>query len=151
MALYLGTQKVSLMSYANLSSGHSNYITGTAMSNDDGVVTFSELPFIPKIIAIWNIVEKDLKAEAEQEGQEWEEGYVQYIYEGIMLFAIYQDGTWVSQGMGHGSGEAYISNASVSYGSCVTSDGNTYYYRISRDENDGHKYGNTTFNYTICG
>ena len=153
MSLYLGTEKVGITFLSKVTDliPSGNFASGDAWSDDDGIVTFPELSFTPNMIALWNVQERDLREEAEANGEEWDDSYVQYIYEGTMVFAIYQDDTWISQAMGGQSAEMYISNASHGYPPCVTSNGNIYSYRLARAPEDGQKYGRKAFKYIICG
>lgn len=160
MSLYLGDQKLAL----SISHTYTNYITGTAMSDNDGVITFPKVDFTPIMIAIWNVVERDLKQEYIDSGQgeKWDESWVRYVQTGIMLFAIYCDGHWVSQGLTERSAGTYISNDSFSYGSCISVNDDIYSYRLARvpnstmegfeHEEDGPRdITNATFNYIIFG
>ena len=147
MALYLGSEKLGV----TIARG-ANCATGTVTADDTGTVTFPELSFVPKMIAIWNVTQRDLKAEYEAGGEYWEEGYVQYIHTGIMLFAIYQDDTWVSQGIDGNSSGSYISNETWVAGSTVdfNSENNCYSYRIER-KRQTQEYTGEIFNYAIYG
>jgi hypothetical protein len=139
------------------------YTTGTLMSGSDGVILFPELNFTPKMITVWNIVGKDLKAEAEAEGGEWDDSYVRYVHDGIMLTAMYiDDETWVSQVVVGSSGETMI-NASADldqdgeasnypYGECaIHFDGKNYYYRLYRGAGAPECVAEVEFNYVIYG
>lgn len=147
MALYLGSNKVGVTIPRT-----PNQLTGTVTSDSNGIVTFPELSFTPKIIALWNITKEDLKISAEEDGEEWDDTYARYVYVGSMLFAFYQDGLWISQGFMDNSGSVNISNASVSGGSCVSVNENIYSYRLGRYSSLlGDNIANTTFNYAIYG
>lgn len=150
MALYLGSEKLEL-AIAEYSNSSSLCLTGTAISDSNGVVTFPQLDFTPKLIAVWNITKRDLKAEAEANGEDWDDSYTQYIYNGSMVFAVYQDGVWVSQGLTGMSGEVFISNATFDSGSGISVNNNTYSYRIMRNTQDGEVVANELFNYAIYG
>jgi hypothetical protein len=52
MAIYLGGQKVGAILTNKV---FPNSLTGTAISDDDGIITFPELNFTPKIITVWNV------------------------------------------------------------------------------------------------
>lgn len=149
MALYLGSEKVGV----TIARGKSaiNYATGTVTADDSGIITFPELSFVPTMIVVWNVTQHDLKAEAEEEGSEWEEGWVQYIHTGIMLFAVYQDDTWVSQGLASESGGAFVSSETYNSGSTVSFANNRYSYRILRNPAQTAYYDGEIFNYAIYG
>lgn len=149
MALYLGNEKLGV----TITRGKSdiNYASGTAKANSSGVIVFPELSFTPKMIAVWNVVQRDLKAEAEADGNEWEEGWVRYVHSGIMLFAVYQDETWVSQGLAADSAGVFISSETYAAGSTVNFSNNQYSYRILRSPEQTPEYDGETFNYAIYG
>lgn len=152
MSLYLGSDKLSLAisSFSNADESASGYVTGVAISDSDGVITFPELSFTPTMIAVWNVRQLDLKEQAEANGEDWEDGYVRYVHEGTMLFAIYQDNTWVSQGLTGMSGQVFISNHTRDFGSCVSVDNGIYSYRLSRYPGDSDG-ANELYHYIICG
>lgn len=160
MALYLGTEKINLSS---LVEKHINYKTGTVMSNDNGQIQFPALDFEPKLIAIWNVSTID----------QWEDAdpaeCVRYLTTGIMLFAIKQNGIWISQGAQNNSGGVYITNASAELGQFdnllpghsftnVFFDGESYVYSLYRSdypiedgEDSPYDLTNTEFHYAIYG
>ena len=144
MSLYLGSEELSL-AFRN----YSNILKGTVESDENGVVTFGSLPFTPSLIAIWNIKQIDLK-EGLGEDEEWDEEWIRYTYEGIALFAFYHEGIWFSQCYQGASGETYLSQASITYGSCVEINNGIYSYRIQRQP-PADVGTNETFNYLICG
>jgi hypothetical protein len=121
------------------------------VANDDGIVTFPELSFTPTLIAVWNAEKYDLKAEAEANGDEWDPSCMPVTVVGFMVFAVYKDDIWITQGLRSESGEAYISNQTADARSGVTVDGNTYSYRIMRHTNDGGLIAGEVFNYAIFG
>ena len=149
MALYLGGKKLG----ATISRGKSDIhcATGTVQANNSGVLTFPELSFTPTMIVVWNVKQRDLKAEAEAEGIQWGQDWVRYIHSGIMLFAVYQDNTWVSQGLATESSGMFISNETYEAGSNVSFANNRYSYRVLRDNEQTQEYDGDTFNYAIYG
>ena len=156
MALYLGGEKLAPTFMKTIGGGGGpsmgeNYATGTAVADDDGIVTFPELSFTPKLIAVWNAEKYDLKAEAEANGDEWDPDRMPVTVVGFMAFAIYKDDMWITQGLRSESGEAYISNQTADARSGVFVDGNTYSYRIVRYTSDGCVIAGETFNYAIIG
>lgn len=153
MALYLGSEKLAITTHKIFERGivSDNYASGTVISNSDGVITFPELDFTPIFIAVWNLKLIDLKAEAEENGGDWEDDFVRYIHKGIMLFAVYQDGIWVTQSLHTQSGSMYISNESHSYGSSITQNGNVYVYDLNNRNDQTHTGVNEEFTYVILG
>jgi hypothetical protein len=143
MALYLGTEKI-----APIVNGGTNCKTGVATSNSNGIVTFPALNFTPSLIAMWNVQ------------QEVNDGDVPYLYTGVMLFAINQNGYWISQAVESASGGAFIANGTATGGtgeffpdkpsSCISVNGNIYSYQIAR-EADHPEFTNTEFHYAIYG
>ena len=153
MGLYLGGEKFAgvITRIVNSSTDSTNSLSGFTQSDENGIITFPELNFTPKLIAVWNINRRDLKAEAEA-GEDWDESLVRFVYEGFMVFAIKSQGVWISQGLTQNSGEVYISNASYSFGSCVSVQDNIYSYRLGRDnETSSSFFANADFNYIIYG
>lgn len=153
MALYLGEQKVGMgfVGRVEIPVPTGNYASGTAVADDNGVVTFPELGFTPKLIALWNVYQRDLKEEAEAEGWDWEEDWVRYVHSGFMLFGIYQDDTWVTQALTSNSGEALISNETWSAGPAVSVSNNRYSYSVAKLEQYSDYFAGETFNYVILG
>lgn len=149
MALYLGSEKIDVASASGRSDVY--YAAGTVKANDAGVLVFPELPFTPKMITVWNVTQHDLKAEAEATGEDWEDGWVRYVHSGIMLFAVYQDDTWVSQGLASSSSGAFISSETYLAGSTVSFKNNRYSYRILRDPEQTAEFDGEIFNYAIYG
>lgn len=155
MALYLGKEKIAPILKSDAASNSVKYITGTATSDEYGVITFPELDFTPTMIAVWNVVEIDQKANAEEDGEEWDDSYTQYTYNGVMLLAVYHNGQWFSQVANSNSGQSYISNASYGYydgGAAIEFDGNVYIYNIDKGViNNNYSLGDMEFNYAIYG
>lgn len=109
MALYLGREKIAV----SIPTETQKFVGGTIDSNEYGEVYFPQLHFEPKLIALWNVEPLDLKEDAEQDGEGWDESYeVLSGSSGFMLFAIYKDGRWYSQSLGTDSGAIYITNES---------------------------------------
>lgn len=143
MALYLGTEKIAPIIHAG-----TNCKTGVATSDNNGIVTFPALNFTPSLIAMWNVQ------------QEANDGDVPYLYTGVMLFAINQNGYWISQAVESSSGTTYIANASATGGtgeyfpdapaSSISINGNVYSYQIARATNFP-EFTNTEFHYAIYG
>lgn len=143
MALYLGTEKI-----APIVQVSTNCKTGVVTSNDNGIVTFPALNFTPNLIAMWNVQ------------QTANDGDVPYLYTGVMLFAINQNGYWISQAVVSESGGAYIANGTATGGtgeffpdkpsSCISVDGNVYSYQIARSAGNP-EFTNTEFHYAIYG
>lgn len=108
MALYLGSNQVApSMAFERFCK------TGTVVSNESGTVVLPRVNFEPKLIAIWNISKIDQWAEAEADGES-PEGYdVRYLYDGIMMFSINQNGTWFSQYTRGNSGDIRIQSGSA--------------------------------------
>lgn len=110
MALYLGREKIAV----SIPTETQKFVGGTIDSNEYGEVYFPQLHFEPKLIALWNVEQLDLKEDAENGGEEWDESNeVLYGSTGFMLFAIYKDGRWYSQSLGTDSGTIYITNDSI--------------------------------------
>lgn len=170
MALYLGKQKVSAKVGVRFTPKDSlHYATGTIMSDDNGVITFPELGFTPKIITIWNVSQRDLAEEWEEANpdEDYPEDYCQYSFEGTMLMAVNIDGTWISQGLSDDSGSVAITNASWngvnhtsnSPATGITFNDGIYSYYLNRHytedfagkENTYFDITNTRFNYAIYG
>ena len=156
MALYLGGQRVAPTNSVSIPVPVpiNGAVTGEADVDENGILHFPKLYFTPKMIVVWTIEARDLKQEALNSGEEWEEGMVRYIYNGIMLTAINIDGLWITQGLTGKSGEVVISNASWKVGSLVSFNGSNYSYDLTRYDgypNDSiHEgYDPSTFNYAI--
>ena len=160
MALYLGREKMAPILKGGAVSSGISCATGTVTSDEYGVITFPELDFTPTMITVWNVEKRDLKAEAEEGGEEWDDSCVRYVYDGLMLMAINQEGVWISQGLCGGSGEVNITNASATGGtqeflpeessSGISSNGNVYSYMLGRY--NGYGMGaNIELNYAIYG
>lgn len=154
MALYLGGQRVAPAKAVPISVPVNGAVTGQANIDKNGVLTFPKLDFTPKMIVIWNIEARDLKQEALIEGEEWEDDWVRYIYQGAILTAINIGGIWISQALHDVSGETIVSNATRDAGSMISFDGEHYSYQINRyggypDNFDGYTQDWTTFNYAI--
>lgn len=107
MALYLGSNLVSpSMAIERF------YKTGTVISDEYGSVILPKVNFEPKLIAVWNISEVDQWEDSEAENPE--ETYdVRYLYDGIMLFSVKQNGTWFSQYTRGNSGDLRIQSGSA--------------------------------------
>lgn len=162
MALYLGSEKVSATLGGSLPSGI-KCVTGTATSDNYGIVTFPELDFTPAMIAVWNVKKIDWA----EKDEDWDGTKVQYTHVGVMLMAINQNGTWISQGIMDNSGGIQITNSSGKGGtqeflptesaSGISVNGNVYSYLLCRysdqifGENGNHDITNTEFNYAIYG
>lgn len=155
MALYLGNQRVAPMHKVSIPTPVSAAtVTGQADIDENGILTFPKLDFTPKMITIWNIEAIDLKQEALENDTEWEDGWVRWVYNGVILTAINIEGIWISQGLMYGSGEVTISNATRDVASLIHFDGEHYSYDITRypgypDENMHNGYDFTTFEYAI--
>ena len=153
MALYLGSEKLGVTIPVSVGGSDSSSgvpcATGTVVVDDGGTLTFPELDFTPNLIAVWNITTRDLKAEAEENGEDWDDSYVRYVQEGLMLFAIYNNDVWVSQITKMGSNEAYISNESFNIGSAISVSNNQYHYYI--DDSGSDEFIGAEFNYAIYG
>lgn len=153
MALYLGEEKLATSNtiYVEMPVPTSNCKSGIVTSDEDGIVTFPELDFTPNLIALWSVKKVDLKAEAEAAGDEWEDGWLQYMYVGCMFMGVYHDNTWITQSAASESGTMFISNESFSVGSMVSVEDGRYTYRLARDISDRHCFADVTFNYAIYG
>lgn len=163
MAVYLGSERVGVAVYKK-SNEKAKIKSGKVTSDENGVVTFPKLNFTPNMIVVWNVRVRDLSGDYEENyGEPLPEDYVRYIHEGVMLFAINQDGIWVSQGMIGNSGETNISNASWNGGtgelkpqgyssSGISINDGIYSYQLSRygDQVDDSII-DTEFNYAIYG
>lgn len=165
MAVYLGSERVGVtLLKKNTSASGVKYAGGKVTSDENGVVTFPQLDFKPNMIVVWNVSVRDLSKNYEQEnGEPFPTDYVRYVYEGTMLFAINQNGVWISQGMGGNSGETHITNASYNGGtgefrpqdtssSGISINDGIYSYQLSRygDQVD-NRIIDTEFNYAIYG
>jgi hypothetical protein len=140
MAFYLGKNKICtvLMRGANSNDDGVKCVRGTVIVDDDGVVTFPELDFTPKLFAVWNIME----LQWDDEGADWP------CFNGTMLFAVYTDLGWVAQASKSNSGDAYIANATYDLGpDTITYDGYVYKYKV---DYSGSMTG-TELNYVIYG
>lgn len=164
MALYLGSQKVGITTLRGGSSGGINYASGKVTSDDNGVVTFPQLDFTPTMIVVWNVSVRDLSENYEEEnGEPFPEDWVRYLHQGIMLFAINQEGMWISQGIRGNSGDTNITNSSWDGGtgefkpqgyssSGVSINDGIYSYQLCRFTGEVEDYiMNTEFNYAIYG
>ena len=158
MALYLGSEKlgVTIPVPVGGSDGSSGVhcATGVVTVDDDDIIRFPELDFDPTLIAVWNVTERDLKEEAEDEGEEWNEDYVQYVQEGLMAFAIYDSNIeeWIVQVLKGGSGQAYIANESFQMAGDnipVYMEANGYCYNLDPFGDEG--IAGMEFNYAIYG
>ena len=150
MAVYLGSEKVGVVL-----EKQKHFASGTVTSDANGVVTFPELGFEPVQITIWNIKQTDHKAMFEAgETDDWEDYYVRYTYDGVLLTSIKQlDGVWISLSTISNSGSVVISNASFSAngeGRIFEHDGN-YSYHTNRVDGTAANFPNTEFNYAIYG
>ena len=155
MAMYLGTQKV------NNAAPGLKYATGTSMVTDGGELVIPRpKDFTPHTIIVWNAKRID----------QWEEhgesnDYMQFLYEGIILTALYMNGEWVSQALASASGDIYLANASASGGvgddspdnappSAIYEDSSCYIYYILRatalNENST-AFSGERFNYALYG
>lgn len=63
-----------------------------------GIITFPKLNFTPKSITVWNITPRDLKEEYEADNNEepWDDSWVRYTYEGVLLTAVYDNNMWIA-------------------------------------------------------
>lgn len=162
MALYLGSEKLGVT--IPVSVGGSSGVpcaTGTIVSDENGVITFPELDFTPKIIAVWNVEQVDLMEL--QGGTEWDESSVRYIQRGIMLLSVFDKNMWFSQVMYSNSDSmvASISGESADLDGDYEADNlplgalaisvvdNRYRYHLHRRTVD--EVANTEFNYAIYG
>lgn len=151
MALYLGSEKLGVTIPCSVGAP---FATGTVTSDSDGVIRFPELSFTPKIIAVWNAQQRDLKEETESKGEEWADGWVRYIQEGTMLFAVYHNGVWIAQMLKTGSGCTYIANESFDtqngfFDFPIYTEENCYCYSLDPKGEDHVE--NMEFNYAIYG
>lgn len=162
MALYLGSNKVSASIAQNTNSVNNgiNCVRGTVISDSQGVVTFPELDFTPSLITVWNITRVENGDGVND---------VLYLYEGLMLMAINNNGYWISQGVTDNSGEVHITNATAMAGtgeffpenasSGISVNGNIYSYQLGRVSSVANTYDNDSyfdltnkvFNYAIYG
>jgi hypothetical protein len=91
------------------------------------------------------------------EGEEWDDSWVRYTYEGLILTAIYENNTWFSQALLHGSGEIALANASYNTSSGVRELNGLYQYVLNRDEGEVNEddefydLTNTEFHFAIYG
>lgn len=95
---------------AGAATGTQSY-HGKATINS-GTLTTDILPFKPQVIVLWNIRKKDMA----EEDPDWDpdQYWIRYFHTGVMFMALrLEDGTWVSQGMEHDSGGAFIVNDSA--------------------------------------
>jgi hypothetical protein len=88
MGLYLGSERMS-PAISFKPSGVKRFKQGTARSDYEGELTLPKVDFVPSLIIIWNIVEVDHKELAEEEDGEWDDSYIRYTHDGILLTAIY--------------------------------------------------------------
>lgn len=101
MALYLGKEKIAPILKGGAASNSVKYITGTATTDEHGIITFPELDFTPTMITVWNIEESD-----------FEDPDAEYsCYNGVLVCAILINDIWIAQVAKSDSGSAYISNA----------------------------------------
>lgn len=159
MAVYFNGSRVAPL-IPPIDPSQPRVVTGTITSNEEGVLTFPEFDFTPKMFTVWNVKDRDLKEEHEWEGneEEWDESWVRYTQEGILLTAVYTDGKWVSQSVLNDSGEYGLSNASYNATGLILEDG-AYQYYLLRDfscnewiEEDGFfDVTNTEFNFIVYG
>ena len=150
MALYLGEKKVTPVLHKEQRCAN-----GKVMSDAKGVITFPKLDFTPKIITIWNVRKHDWTTD-----EDFEEGWVPYTYDGIMLVAVKHDDMWLAQIPHANSGAVGISNGSY-VKAAITVDNGIYSYnlalRSSTGDYDHNTYGdafniaNMEFNYAIYG
>lgn len=161
MALYLGKERMAVTLPVEIPADPGYKVaTGIAHSDEDGTVWFPELDFAPKLIALWKVREIDLRDKAEEEGEEWyEDNEILYAHDGFMVFAVYQDGHWISQIIQSDSGELKISNTSYGdfswapYGECAIGqqEDNCYYYRLFSSQGYVDSVILEDFNYLIYG
>lgn len=150
MSLYLGKQPLDI-TVAKIGTGV-QCATGTVVIDDDDKATFPRLDFTPTLIALWQMSTMDLKADAEERGDEWEDDFVRYVQEGVMLFAIYHNGEWCVQATDSHSNGTYISGESWDGAreKCVQVRDGIYTYKLNyRGSNVA--FAGETFNYAIYG
>jgi hypothetical protein len=125
-----------------------------------GIITFPKLNFTPKSITVWNITPRDLKEEYEADNNEepWDDSWVRYTYEGVLLTAVYDNDMWIAQSIITSSGEIALSNASLDSIGGVTLENGFYKFSLSRydygsqlEDLEHYDITNTQFNYIICG
>jgi hypothetical protein len=125
-----------------------------------GIITFPKLNFTPKSITVWNITPRDLKEEYEADNNEepWDDSWVRYTYEGVLLTAVYDNDMWIAQSIITSSGEIALSNASLDSIGGVTLENGFYKFSLSRydygsqlEDLEYYDVTNTQFNYIICG
>lgn len=117
----------------------------------NGIIQLPQFPFSPRVITVRNVKKVDLKKKHEDgesdETGEWKEDWVRYVYEGLILTAIYMDGEWVTQHTASKSSGLLISNESRDIGSSIWIEDGIYYYRIKspRDLNESSLDGVYTY------
>lgn len=154
MPLYLGKKLIDLNIGAK---SDVKCVTGTVIADDEGKVEFPPLYFTPNLIVVWNAHLRDMKAEAEAAGNEWDEDLIRYLHAGIIVTAVNVNGTWMGQGIRNGSSEFYLTGATVGThfdesDGCVFVQDGIYYYRILQSTHIGDlDLDGEEFNYAIYG
>lgn len=141
MALYLGREKLGVTV-----ERERNCLKGTVTSDANGIIVFPELSFTPTMITVWNIEETDWSTDPD-----WEDDWVRYTYNGIMLTAIYQNGTWIAQVPVTSSGGVNISNATYTTNTAIGTVVGLYTYDLHFAESAPKNFANMEFNYAIYG
>lgn len=154
MPLYLGKKLVDLNICAK---SDVKCVTGTVIADDEGKVEFPPLYFTPNLIVVWNAYVRDVKAEYEAKGEEWDEDSIRYLHAGIIVSAVNVNGTWIGQGIRSESSEFYLTGATADThfdesDGCVFVQDGTYYYRILQSDFVGNiDLAGEEFNYAIYG
>ena len=152
MPLYLGSEKVDFtISKVSVVDTGAQCATGTVVVDDDDTVTFPCLDFTPTLIALWNISSVDLKAQVEENGEEWDDAFIRYVHKGVMLFAVCQDGEWYIQSVQHHSSGSHISGESWDgmRNKCVKQNNGVYSYKLNH--RGSGEFTGETFHYAIYG
>lgn len=135
---------------------------GTVITNSDGEAEIPYPGFTPTQMILWNIGKID-----QTERDDYDDSFVRYLYEGIMLCAVRIDGEgWISQYMGNNSGVTYIAQASAnrapyppeienSPNTNIIDDGETICWAIGSGidiyEDSNYDYSEVEFNYVLVG
>ena len=157
MPLYLGKDLIDLNIGNKLVADNSgtDCVTGTAIA-EAGKIDLPPLDFTPKLIVVWNAHVRDMKAEAEADGEEWDEDSIRFLHAGIIVSAVNVDGTWIGQGIRSESSEFYLTGATAvthfnEYLACVYVQDGTYHYNIVQANGYDVDIDGEEFNYAVYG
>lgn len=145
MALYIGKDKVCIAKGGSETSSNDGlkYKSGTVTSDSQGIITFPQLSFEPKFIAVWNLTAEEFD----------DDDHKATIYNGIMVYALKQDDVWLSLAPYHSSGEIILTNATAGLqpNGAIEINNSIYSYKLGVKGGGTFNIANETFNYAIYG